>query len=852
MNITYKVWMLVFLVLVSASAVTAATNLNACGVLVENTTYNLTTNLLSTTTECLATQGNNIKLEGNNFNVTQMVGGGYALHVYGTFLNVTVYNLNLKATNNNGLAIDEVYNIDMQNITISINSSGHTALYLVGNVMNATLKNFNIKNNQWYGIFTDQPAHDVKFENFYVQTDNYSAIFVNSGSKINFTNTVINVTNSSADNFAIARIGGLTTGNYTLNNVTAYPLTGWVPFSVVPQSSPTVIINTIDMDYNQSSWYVHNNASAGQAVQIFKKFSTKLYLYNSTINGPSPSYIQITDNNLTSWYFEKNATTYPIYPTLTEINFIHNYANTVAGTNWTEYNRNDYTAFFSQMINLTPFSKNITVTRNAVFNISVLGAYGKVIPYNVTIMPNIFNNQTAFNCTFTPNYTETIIANIHANFTWFQNGVENHTFDSYRTFFNESAVSATKLVYPLTVGDNWTCSVQTLYFTNYSDFVNSSDLSISDANIKLYVYHEDHPAILIPATIEGEIIAWESTMPGSKSYYYFNFSSPLNNHTLDLFDFDPSSTYLADIYIQSTPTGGPTNRFYLINYTLTAGSQNLSLYGLNYTSGLSTLELTLRDKNTFWFLSNIITSLQRRYVGEGVWRTVQMDETDDFGKAIFNIREKDTDYRLVMLDRATNRILYTTESMKFSCTSSLCSLATTLDRSVSTAATNLTVAVDYNNVTKIITINWADSTGLTRQVRTLVTKLRGDGIITICDQNQTGNSGTSTCDVSAYTGDIRVRVLQTASPEESIYDTIIRLASTSLRNLVGQKEGAFWAFGIGLTTATLGLFSPVISIFAMLAGMVFLAFLGLTNIFTFGFIGVCTVIAILISIKVRT
>lgn len=323
------------------------------------------------------------------------------------------------------------------------------------------------------------------------------------------------------------------------------------------------------------------------------------------------------------------------------------------------------------------------------------------------------------------------------------------------------------------------------------------------------------------------------------------------NYSICLSPADQS--FQADAYIQYTSEYGFTHRFYLQNSTVSNNTQNYTIYNYNSTTGVSDLKITVRNKNNYQYFENIIATLQRYYVGEGVWRSVQMDRTGDYGLLFYNIREENTDYKIIFKD-ADNHILQTTESMKFVCTAGVCELTYLLDPYDGEAVSdNLTIAISFDNETSNITVTWIDPTGTSTDVTTIVTKETMTGSLELCNETITGSSGVYECDVSGHTGTMLVKVR--SNDGASITDELaewFEVRPTKIYLLLGNAEGLLWSFIICLTIVGAGAFSPVAAVISLIFGLLVVFFLGLTNIITITSLIIAVVIGLVIGFKVRS
>jgi hypothetical protein len=316
-----------------------------------------------------------------------------------------------------------------------------------------------------------------------------------------------------------------------------------------------------------------------------------------------------------------------------------------------------------------------------------------------------------------------------------------------------------------------------------------------------------------------------------------------------------NSTIRVNLYLQSIISSGYTHRFYLYNQDITSIGQTFDLYNFNYTTGLSLLQLTVRDYFTNNIRENILVLLQRFYPGTGAWLTVQEYQTDSFGLATFNIIELTTDYKLIFMDQ-NNNVLATTDPMAFSCNSytftgqGVCQLTYQLNNQTSTQApTTLTIDAAYNATLNAINLTWNDPLGATSTVVTTVKTQTYTGTQTLCTQSQTGSSGLVNCPTSGYTGSVLVQVTVNSNLALSQY---IDLNTTTLGSHLDPLEGAFWSAMIIITCAGFGMaVSPAAGMIAIMVGLIAIFSLGLFSAVTLTFLIIAGVLSIAVGWRLR-
>jgi hypothetical protein len=269
---------------------------------------------------------------------------------------------------------------------------------------------------------------------------------------------------------------------------------------------------------------------------------------------------------------------------------------------------------------------------------------------------------------------------------------------------------------------------------------------------------------------------------------------------------------------------------------------------------MSDLLITLRQKNTNNYYPNIIGQLQRYYVDENTWRTVQMDKSGDYGLLTYNIVENTVDYRLQFLD-SNNNVLNRSNSLKFSCTGGVCDLTWLLSPYTSSVISPALVYYWlYDNNSNLINTTWDDNLGLTHTFRTKISKpTTSSERFTICDTTGTGTSGMISCDVTGYQGSVYLEVFSSASPNRTVTSVWLELVRTKLVDISDLPEEEFniLAIFILLPVFVLGLVRPAMAVIMPLFGMVMVYTLGMFSVLTMSALIVVGIMAMFVGVLVR-
>lgn len=471
--------------------------------------------------------------------------------------------------------------------------------------------------------------------------------------------------------------------------------------------------------------------------------------------------------------------------------------------------------------------------------------------YNATMGSGTGGNpfEGVINITTDPSLT------LNASFSW--NGTDQDITASNGSDWQVFTVSFTNE----TVGEYWyvwtvnvtqddgnvsqfTTANQTQTVTDW--FLDECGGSTNTTTIRWDHYDEDVPSALLNGTAQLLMTYW---LDADGTVKTLNHTYGLaNNFTVCL---SPANlTFYADIYLQNIVADAFTHRFYIQNGSFTDTETNYNIYNFVNQTGKSDMKLTTRLEDDYSYLENILVILQRQYVGEGVWRTVQMDRSGDYGLVFFNIIEETTDYRLSYYD-SENNLLHQTTSIKFVCSGSVCDLTQLLgDYEVTTTTDQVTSTLTYDNDTGIITVVWEGPPTESHSVEFTATKETVTGPYEVCNALQVGSSGSFTCNVTGVNGQVFVEAV--VDGESSAVAEWVDARSQRLGQQMSRAESSLWGFAIAGTILMVGIFSPVGAIISGIIGLIVLFFLGILGPLSITALLLSIVVGVAISLKVRT
>lgn len=429
-------------------------------------------------------------------------------------------------------------------------------------------------------------------------------------------------------------------------------------------------------------------------------------------------------------------------------------------------------------------------------------------------------------------------------YTFFNGTIPTMTAGIYSYYFNMTGTnpdsSTFSAIFPFTLNSTyWEAGI--------------CNTSISGVLLNTTFFNENIPSIWDNASMELELFVWAGTTSNNMTFN-FNFSTNEHNYTICKTN---NTNLTSNLYLKFYEINGFTNRYYWFERALNNSKIDLMLYVYNYTTGVSNLKITARDEQTYQYFPNVLAVLERRYLGEGIYRVVQMDLSDDYGLLFFNVLEENTDYRIRFYDTANN-LLKESNNLKFVCDAGICDLTALINpEGESITYSNITWVYTYNNNTGILNVSFLDLNNDTTYFRVWVGRQNFNRQEVICNANLTGNSGSYACNLSTYTGEVLLKVGSSSSPERDLASVWIKInrAVANLGTLLssGQfsKDGALLSAILFVIIALIGVFSIIGAVIMGVAGFITLYALGLFNALNMGVIVVAVVVAVLIAFKVR-
>lgn len=215
-----------------------------------------------------------------------------------------------------------------------------------------------------------------------------------------------------------------------------------------------------------------------------------------------------------------------------------------------------------------------------------------------------------------------------------------------------------------------------------------------------------------------------------------------------------TSNYKLDAIIRYTSDNYANEYYNIFNYSLSNSTIPIviTLYDLQ-SSDSTDFQLTFTD-GSFIPVENVLVYVDRQYISENTFKTVELPKTDSNGQTILHLVRNDVIYNLRMLLNGTligsfqNIIAFCDDITIGDCKISLSSTdQAQIDNYDQTLGIIFTSAPVYDNTTNQITFSFTSTDGSAKTVLLTVEKNDAFGNRTVCSQSLTSSSGTITCDI---------------------------------------------------------------------------------------------------------
>jgi len=310
---------------------------------------------------------------------------------------------------------------------------------------------------------------------------------------------------------------------------------------------------------------------------------------------------------------------------------------------------------------------------------------------------------------------------------------------------------------------------------------------------------------------------FQATFEYGLDYNYLAKTYSINNISVATHEFDfcinnASLNPYVDMELFYEATGYSGKNYFLTNASLNgSATEEIDLYLINESTAI---EFFIYVEEDLTPITSAIVNIKKYFVGEGVYKTVEIDKTSSDSGEFTAYLDLDKDYSFTI---SKDGEVLGTITKTASCKQAPCELTLGLRSSLydvyhqfsENFAGNVVYTLEWNPNTKIVTFDFTDTTGLADYFRMEIFKSAyNETTDAIFDSTLYTSAGTITANLSNYTdGTFTAKVYVSRSPE--IIIDFIKFIISEFVDVFGLL-GLFVAFLLVMTIIFGLAFSPPI------------------------------------------
>jgi len=650
----------------------------------------------------------------------------------------------------------------------------------------------------------------------------------------------------------------------------------------------TTNVTTLNFSYVETNpsacWYSKDSGATNSSPNdcstnftiLGEEGSTTLNLYmNDTVNHEDSEAVTFFQDNI-----------YPVI-TITQPPNYSNYTNGLVQVNYTITETNKDSCWYS--VNRGVTNTSIVCANNNISGVTfskggtTLFIYANDSANNVNstsvffTVKNFIEDTNTFNAATIEGSQETFTLNFTYDSTEFTNlegllvyNNTNHTGTITKSG-DYGSVTATIQVPSITTDttfnfnwsinfinatNNWeTSTLQSQYATNlnlgnctaYSYVL--LNLSLKDEATQNFIN-----ATLYNTTVEVDITIYPIGSSTKLLEFSTNFSEN-NNPTVCLEYTLNSSQYTLDSTIRYDGDGYASEFYNIQNYTVINSSlpQLINLFDIK-DSESQAFTIRYRDSN-FLPIQDALIQIQRKYIDEGIFKTVEIPKTDIDGLTLANLRLNEVIYTFVVVKNGVtlgtfaNQLAVCQTPLISECLINLNSLTTQVSTEDYTVLDDFTFTLTYDQDTRKVQTIYTIPSSTSEQVKLNVTLADGIGNTEACSHTITAASGTLFCTVPVGLGNTTVTAKLFKAGTQVGYASISQEQSPS--DLYGSSV-IFLGLFLIITIVGIGLSDDpkMLGIFLIIGSILLIALnlidTGVSSFYGYGATGLWIMIAIII------
>jgi len=292
--------------------------------------------------------------------------------------------------------------------------------------------------------------------------------------------------------------------------------------------------------------------------------------------------------------------------------------------------------------------------------------------------------------------------------------------------------------------------------------------------------------------------------------------------------------------------------YYLRNATLTNTSNDITLNLLHVDYSVKFF-FSLKQRMQPFTLA--IVTINKYFVGEGVYRTIGIRKVDEAGEFIEYL-DLDKEYQFVIVK---DGVSYGTITKQMSCKEAPCEVILEMEEAIVDVwqgyydifAQNVAYTLAYNDTTGLVTYSFSDLTGLAQYFKLDVVKTSyKDAGEIVCNKTLYSTAGTLICNMTAInqTGDYKATGYISRSP--SLIVDFIRFVIGTIKDTLGLL-GVFVSMLIIITLALVGTWNPAVGVILIAFAILMMKILSFVA-FSFTTVMLIVIMAIILVVKMKS
>lgn len=313
---------------------------------------------------------------------------------------------------------------------------------------------------------------------------------------------------------------------------------------------------------------------------------------------------------------------------------------------------------------------------------------------------------------------------------------------------------------------------------------------------------------------------------------YSNSFVDVNNASICIDDDLSSSTYYVTAKFQYGADSYRTEQYNLELEQISNANipMNITLYDI-LTANSEAFEIIFKN-GFFQLVEGALVTISREYVGEGLFKSVEIPITDSNGRAIASLSPEDTTYTIyvtkdgVQLASFENVVAKCQNQLTGECTISLNSVSSTTTPQNYAQLEGLSLQVNYDVATKTLSSNYVTYSGEVSTVNMSAYLYNVYLNDSACSEQVSSSSGTLSCVISnSY--DNKTLLVQVTADGEVIYESLLFLSPSPIEAF--GVDGIILGLIILMTIPLMFVGSAVLTIIGGLIGMLFASILIFTT-----------------------